>query len=100
MRIDVVGKHMEVTGPIRAYAEQKAAKLLKHFDGVQLITFRVEQDPHKRGFHCEVVADVEKHDDFVGHGHHEDLYAAIDETVDKVVRQLTTFKEKLKQGKH
>lgn len=100
MRIDVVGKHMEVTAAIRSYAEQKATKLLKHFDGVQLITFRVSQDPRGKGFGCEVVADVQGHDDFIGNGHHEDLYAAIDETVDKVVRQLTTHKEKLKHGKH
>ncbi len=100
MRIEVIGKHMEVTAAIRAYAEQKSAKLPKHFDGVQMITYRLEQDPHKKGFHCEIVCDVEKHDDFVGNAHHADLYVAIDEAIDKVARQLTTFKEKLKQGKH
>lgn len=100
MRINVVGKHMEVTDAIKTYTEGKCAKLTKHFDGVQLITVRCEQQPHGKGFLAEVLCDVEKHDDFVGSGQHADLYAAIDEAVAKVDRQIVAFKEKLKQGKH
>jgi len=99
MRIDVIGKQMDVTEAIRQYADQKAAKLVKHYDGVQQITLRLEADPRKKGFRAEVIADVEHHDDFVAETHHEDLYAAIDEATDKVARQLTGFKEKLKQNK-
>jgi putative sigma-54 modulation protein len=100
MRINVIGKHMEVTDAIRQYAENKATKLLRHYDGVQQIDFRVEPEPHKKGFSCEVVADVEKHEDFISHAQHVDLYTAIDDAVNKTVRQLTDFKEKLKEGKH
>ena len=99
MRIDVIGKHLDVSEAIKTFAEQKAGKLTKYLDLIQQIIVRVEADPHKKGFHCEVVADVEKHEDFVGHAHHEDLYTAIDEAVAKVGRQLTDFKEKLKMGK-
>lgn len=100
MRIDVIGKHLEVTDAIKTFAQEKAARIVKHFpDGVQLITFRLEQEPHKKGFHAEVVVDVIKHDDFVAHAKHADLYAAIDEAVDKATRQLTSFKETLKQSK-
>ncbi len=99
MRIDIIGKHMDVTDAIRAYADQKAAKLPKHYDGVQLVTLRLEPDPRNKGFRAEVIADVQHHDDFVADVHHADLYAAIDEAIDKVARQLTTFKEKLKQNK-
>lgn len=100
MRINVVGKHMEVTPAIKAHAEAKCGKLTKHFDGVQLVTIRCEQQPHNKGFAAEVVCDVEKHDDFVGSAQHADLYAAIDEAVAKVDRQIVAFKEKLKHGKH
>lgn len=99
MRIDVIGKHMDVTDAIRTYAEQKASKLPKHYDGVQQITLRLEADPRHKGFRAEVVADVQHHDDFVAEAHHADLYTAIDEAADKVARQLTSFKEKLKQNK-
>ncbi|MBX9735690.1 MAG: ribosome-associated translation inhibitor RaiA [Phycisphaerales bacterium] len=99
MRIDVVGKHLEITPAIKSHAEAKAGKLVKHYDGVQLVTVRCEQEPHNKGFHVEIVADVEKHEDFVAHEKHVDLYTAIDGCVDKVARQLTDFKEQLKQGK-
>lgn len=101
MRIDVVGKHLEVTDPIRAFAVEKAGKLPKHLDLIQQITVRLESATHKntKSFHAEVVADVEHHDDFVGNAENGDLYAAIDAACDKVARQLTTFKEKLKNSK-
>lgn len=101
MRIDVIGKHMEVTDAIRQFATEKAGKLPKHYDGVQQITVRVESATHKhtKTFHVEVVADVEHHEDIVGNAEHADLYTGIDLAVDKVARQLTTFKEKLKHGK-
>ncbi|CAN5745642.1 hypothetical protein BH11PLA1_BH11PLA1_07270 [soil metagenome] len=100
MRIDVVGKHLEITPAIKAHAEAKAATLSTHYDGLQLVTIRCEQEPHHKGFHVEIVADVEKHDDFVGNDSHADLYSAIDGATKKVVRQLTDFKERLKTGKH
>jgi putative sigma-54 modulation protein len=100
MRINVVGKHMEVTGAIKTYAEGKCGKLTNHFDGVQQITVRAEQQPHNKGFLAEVVCEVVKHEDFVGKAEHADLYAAIDEAVTKVDRQIVAFKEKLKTNKH
>ena len=100
MRIDVVGKHLEITEAIKVFTTDKAGKLVKYFDdGVQLITVRLEQLAHNKGFHAEVTVDVIKHDDFVGNATHADLYAAVDEAVDKAGRQVVAFKEQLKQSK-
>lgn len=100
MRIDVVGKHMDITEAIRSFATQKASKVTKHFDdGVQMITVRLEQMAHNKGFHAEIVVDVVHHDDFVAHAKGDDLYTCIDEAAEKAARQLTAFKEKLKQNK-
>lgn len=101
MRIEVIGRNLEVTDAIRSHAESKAEKLPRHFDHIQQITFRLsrEDHQHKGSFGVELVVDVEKHDDFVCHASHEDLYAAIDQAVTKSSRQLTDFKEKLKLGK-
>lgn len=98
MRIEVVGKHMTVTDAIRRYAESKASKLVKFLDLTQQINVFLEE--HKRNeFRVELVVDVAKHDDFVATAKAQDLYAAIDLAVDKAARQLTDFKERLKQGK-
>lgn len=102
MRIDIIGRHIEVTDPIRLYAEQKAGRLVKYFDGVQLITVTLSRNNghHTSDFEAELVLDVVKHDDFVSHAVGKDLYAAIDLVVEKGERQLRDFKERLKKGNH
>jgi putative sigma-54 modulation protein len=101
MRIEVVGRNLEVTDAIRQHAEGKAQKLPKHLDLIQQITFRLGRADHKHSarFDVEVVVDVEHHDDFVAKADDEDLYVAIDAAITKAARQLTDFKEKLKLGK-
>lgn len=101
MRIEVIGRNLEVTDAIRQHAEAKAERLPRYFDGVQQITFRLTREDHQHQgkFGVEVVVDVEKHDDFVAHATGEDLYGAIDAVVAKATRQLTDFKERLKMGK-
>ncbi len=101
MRIDVIGRNLEITPAIRAHAESKIIKLPKYFDGVQLMTLTVSKDDHKvhGEFGAELIIDVEKHQDFVSHAHGDDLYLLIDQVVQKGSRQLTDFKEILKQGK-
>ena len=98
MRIVVTGKHIEITEPIRTYAESKCGKLPRYFDGTQLIQVLCEELKHGE-FRVEVLCDVEKHPDFVASGTGDDLYKCIDQAVDKVARQLTDFKERLKQEK-
>ena len=101
MRIEVVGRNLDVTDAIRKYAEAKVDKLSKYYDGIQAITVRLSKEDHQhRGsFGVELVIDVEKHDDFVSKSSDEDLYAAIDAVAQKGARQLSEFKEKLKTGK-
>ena len=102
MRIDVVGRNLELTDAIKQYAETKAAKLPKYFDGVQQITVTLskKRTDHSAEFEAELVLDVRHHDDFVSHASDKDLYAAIDLVSEKGERQLRDFKEKLKDGKH
>ncbi|MBL0926270.1 MAG: ribosome-associated translation inhibitor RaiA [Phycisphaerales bacterium] len=95
MRIEVTGKHMSLTPAITQYAEQKAAKLPRFYDGVQEIKVILEQS-RPEAFEAEVRADVQKHSDFVGRVTGQDIYECIDLAVDKVARQLTDFKERLK----
>ncbi|MGE3106903.1 MAG: ribosome-associated translation inhibitor RaiA [Phycisphaerales bacterium] len=95
MRIDVVGKHLQITEAIEKYAAQKAEKLLKFFDGTQQITIVCEALPQHK-FTVELRVDVVKHKDFISHASADDLYAAIDLAVDKSQRQLRDFKEQLR----
>lgn len=99
MRIEVTGKHMEITGPIRLYAEQKCERLPRYYDGVQEIVVILSETPKARQFDVELRVPVEKHEDFVARAHGQDLYEAIDLCIDKMARQLADFKERLKNSK-
>jgi putative sigma-54 modulation protein len=99
MRIELTGKQLEVTPAIREYAESKCARLPKYYDGVQAIYVVLMQRPHHQEFEVEVRVDVEKHDDFIAHVTGADIYECIDLSIDKLTRQLTDFKERLKNSK-
>jgi putative sigma-54 modulation protein len=98
MRIDVIGRQFEVTDAIRQYAEQKAGKLTRYYDGLQAITVAIRHvgSHHTTDYEAELVLDVEKHKDFVSHATGKDPYAAIDIVVEKGERHLRDFKERLK----
>lgn len=100
MRIDVVGRNLEITPAIREYAESKADKLPRYFDGVQQTTITISKADHQThgDFGVDFVIDVERHKGFVASASDPDLYAAIDQAIAKAQRQLHDFKEKLKQG--
>lgn len=97
MRIDIIGRHLDITDAIRTYAENKVAKLTRFFDGTQQIRVYLENPAGRaKEFKVEVAVDVVKHQDFIAHAHGHDLYACIDECVEKAARQLKDFKEKLR----
>jgi ribosomal subunit interface protein len=96
MRIEVTGKGYDVSDRVREHVEEKSEKLLRHFDRTQLITFKIVKHDKSGDFEVECIIDVEKHDDFVSKASGGDLFLSIDDAVNKAVRQLTDFKEKLK----
>lgn len=98
MRVDVVGRGIDVTDAIREYAEDKVAKLTRYFDRTQQITLTLTKADHHGNFDVEIVTDVEKHDAFVASAQGDDLYGAIDHASQRASRQLTDFKEKHKMG--
>lgn len=98
MRIDVSGKHLEITPAIEEYATTKCDRLTRYYDGVQSIRVILDQQRNEE-FEVELLADVEKHDTFVAKSHGADVYGCIDAAIDKMTRQLTDFKEKLKNAK-
>lgn len=98
MRIEVSGRHLDVTPALSEYATSKCARLPRYYDGVLQVHVVLDQLRHE-SFEVEVRVDVEHHDTFVAKTDGDDLYRCIDLTVDKMVRQLTDFKERLKSPK-
>lgn len=94
----VSGRHLEITPAIREYAVNKVSKLPRYFDRVQMIEV-IAGKQERHGFEVEVIVAAEHHDRFVGKVRHDDLYACIDQAVDKLERQLTDFKDKMRNRK-
>lgn len=99
MRIEVIGRHMELTPAIKEYAESKCSKLPRYYDGVQEISVLIGKPLKHEEFEVELRVDVEKHDDFVARTRGHDVYECIDLSIDKMTRQLAEFKEILKNSK-
>jgi putative sigma-54 modulation protein len=98
VNVVVSGRHMEVTEAMKAFAEQKAMKLLKYFDRIQEI--EVVFDKGKDEMLVEIIVNAEHKREFIAHHSHADAYACVDGCVDKLERQLTDHKKALRNRKH
>lgn len=98
MQFKISGRHIDITPAIREYAAKKTEKLHRYFDRIQEIVVVVDTVDHR--FEVEIIADIEHHDPIIAKRVENDLYAAIDATVDRMERQLTDHKEKLRNRKH
>lgn len=96
MQINVTGHHVELTEALTQYVHTKFDKLERHFDNIQNV--QVTLSVEKQGNKAE--ADVHLAGGQVVASHeHDDMYAAIDNLVDKLDRQIIRHKEKMKSHK-
>jgi putative sigma-54 modulation protein len=98
MIVTVSSRHMEVTAALKSYAEQKASKLTKYFDRISEIEVVIETG--KDQSRVEMIVHAEHNDRFVAHHDQGDAYACVDGCVDKLERQLSDHKKKLRNRKH
>lgn len=97
MQIAVTFRHMEVSDPIRDYAEEKISRVKKYID--EPIEAQVVLSVAKKIRHKAVVTLSAKGIMIKGSEETGDMYAAIDAVVDKIERQLKRYREKIKDHK-
>lgn len=98
MQVTISSRHMEVTPPLREYAQQKAGKLNKYYDRIQDI--EVVFDMSKAVMRVEMIVSAEHKTTFVAHSDDENAYAGVDECTGKLERQLSEHKKKFRNRKH
>lgn len=98
MRISITERHTAVTDAVKAYANEKAARLLKHYDRISAI--EVIFDGAQNQGHVEMIVMVDGADDFVASEKNGDFFAGIDLVIAKLERQITKHKEILRNRKH
>ena len=89
---------MDVTEALKTFAEQKASKLTKYYDRIQEI--EVIFDNGKDKVSVEMIANVEHNHMFIAHHDDGDAYACVDGCVEKLERQLSEHKKKIRNRKH
>lgn len=86
MSIEITGRHVDVSDSMRNYAEKRLAKLVAEFPRVDKV--HVILDIQKFTHVAEVIAHAARHIQLGSKASSENMYASIDEAVDKVEAQL------------
>ena len=93
MNITVTGRHVEVTDAIRDFATKKIQGI--HIDYPRIVEARVVVDVQKDRQVAEIVLFCADHITIQASTVGSDLYAAIDETVTKIMRRMRKHKTRL-----
>lgn len=97
MKVEITGRHIEITPALREFAEEKLRKLERLLDGPLEAHAVLGIEKHRHTAEIQV-----KSRSIVLSGAEEtaDLYASISEVVDKLERQALKHKEKVRDHKH
>ena len=102
MNLTISGHHLEVTPALRGYVLAKLDRVRRHFDQVVDITVLLSiEKPAEKELRqkAEVTLHV-KGKDIFAECTSEDLYAAIDQLMDKLDRQVVRHKDKVQDHHH
>lgn len=94
MRISVTARHMDISEAVKDYAAEKVEKLPKLFDKV--VSADVVLDAADNGHSAELILHQNRGPQIVAESKHTDMYAAIDDVIDRMARQLRRKKGMLK----
>ncbi|MEZ5651402.1 MAG: ribosome-associated translation inhibitor RaiA [Burkholderiaceae bacterium] len=97
MNLSITGHHVSVTPAIREYVVGKLDRITRHFDHV--IDMQVLLSVQKHDQKAEINLHVRGRD-LYAEAVDEDLYAAIDDLVDKLDRQVIKHKTKISNHRH
>jgi putative sigma-54 modulation protein len=102
MNLTISGHHLEVTPALRSYVAGKLDRITRHFDQVVdvkvLLTVEKQKEKEKRQrAECNIHV---KGNDLFAESSHQDLYAAVDNLVDKLDRQVVKHKNRILDHHH
>ena len=97
MKLEITGRHLDVTPSIREYIERKTEKIKYFFEHVISVHvyLLVKKTKHK----AEVNLNSEEGKTFFCEASSEDMYSSIDLLFDRLERQVRKYKEKLMDHK-
>jgi putative sigma-54 modulation protein len=97
MKIEITGRHVDITPALRQFVEEKLNKLDRVLDGPSEAHVVLAIAKHR---HLAEVKIVARHTVLSGSVETGDLYASVGEVADKLERQALKHKEKIHDHKH
>jgi putative sigma-54 modulation protein len=102
MNLTISGHHLEVTPALRTYVTSKLDRITRHFDQVVdvkviLTVEKLKERERRQRAECNIHV---KGGDMFAESAHADLYAAVDELMDKLDRQVVRHKDRLQNHHH
>lgn len=97
MQIELTGHHLDITPALREFVNEKFKRLERHFDHV--INTHVVLSIEKMNHNAEASLLVSQNKIFAN-ATATDMYAAIDQLIDKLDRQVVKHKEKIKDHRN
>ena len=94
MNIVFRARHMSATDAIRQYVEGKAAKLPRFYDNVQSIEVTLDVEADKPV--AEIIVTAARKHTFVAKHRDDDMYACVDQCIDKISQQLRRHKDRIR----
>ena len=98
MNIVVSGRHVDISPAMKQHAEEKAQKLLHYWDRIQEI--EVIYDTSKDQMQVEIIVNAEHKKEFIAHHSNGDMYTCVNGCIEKLERQLSDHKKKIRNRKH
>jgi len=94
LEINITGKHFELTDHVRQYARDRIGRLTKYFDGIKRVQVILSLEGDKKS--AELVMSLVRGKVQIAHACEDTIFAALDNAHDKAEKQLTRFKEKIR----
>lgn len=96
MEVTITGRHIEITQPLHDYVTKKLERVSRYFE--KILDARVILEVIKKNHEVEIVLDVNGLT-LRSKGSSPDMYASIDQAVDKMERQIKRYKDKITRHK-
>jgi len=102
MNLTISGHHLEVTPALRGYVTTKLQRLTRHYDdlvdvNVILTVESIKEKQLRQKAECSIHV---KGSEMFAESAHADLYAAVDELMDKLDRQVVRHKDRVQNHHH
>jgi len=97
MQLSITGRNFELTDDVHEYVEKRINKIKTFFN--RILETQLVIEVQRRRYTTEIALTANRAS-FHAQGQSEDIFASIDEAIDKMDKQIRRFKERIRDRRH